>query len=70
MSECPSCGFFGSQDAKFCRRCGAKLEREGNYCTTPDCEMHIQAYEFEEQDRYCDLCGKPTTFGKKLEELL
>jgi class 3 adenylate cyclase/tetratricopeptide (TPR) repeat protein len=45
--NCPSCDYQNREDAKFCRQCGARLER---ICPRCECKLDLEA-------NFCDECG-------------
>ncbi len=46
--ECPNCRLDNREDARFCRKCGAKLERACPACGHP----------YEEDSVFCEQCGR------------
>ena len=52
--KCPKCQFDNKEEAKFCKKCGTKLEP-----TCPSC-----GHAYEEDSLFCEQCGQ------KLEEIL
>lgn len=45
--NCPSCNYQNRENAKFCKQCGASLER---ICPLCDCKLDLEA-------NFCDECG-------------
>lgn len=66
---CPTCHRKYSQIDNYCSKCGIKLTKEPNRCSagkTALCKEKV----FEDDDKYCSICGAPTTFFKDLIEEL
>lgn len=70
-NECVHCRATLKAGAKFCSKCGTPAPRcEENHCTNPRCERCSSGFSFGPDDLYCDECGKPTTLGKLVEDLI
>lgn len=69
MDTCPACGTrYKSSDSNFCSKCGAKRPvAKENTCTNPLCEKHGETFGSEE--RFCDLCGALTTYGRMIDDI-
>jgi uncharacterized membrane protein YvbJ len=57
--RCPKCGNENSPDAKYCRGCGNKMDREeqiamGRVVDCPECGQTLDAGK-----RFCPKCGAP-----------
>jgi hypothetical protein len=69
MTKCPICGNEEfSEKAIFCRICGSDIYNycEGDVETDADGnEIHKNQHPCPSNARYCEICGKPTTFLKK-----
>lgn len=66
--KCPNCGSLIGEESIYCTKCGAHRPAAAqNRCENPDCLRHKRGFEFDSEDMYCDLCGQPTTLGKKVE---
>ena len=49
--NCPECGYENTENARFCAKCGQRLEQEGIEC--PEC-----GYENTEDAKFCAKCGQ------------
>ena len=68
---CVRCHAALSGDANFCTKCGAPAPKcEENHCENSACSRCTSGHCFGPEDLYCDKCGKPTTLGKKISELI
>jgi len=61
--KCPECQFDNREGAKFCKKCGAKLEH-----ACPKCKSVLTA-----DSMFCDECGydlhKPVKFTERLKTI-
>ena len=55
------------QIENFCRRCGIELEKEPNRCSEGKQEL-CKTMIFNDEDRYCSICGSPTNYWKEQME--
>ncbi len=51
--NCPDCGYENTDDAKFCKKCGQRLESSSEGVECPDC-----GYENEYDAEFCAKCGE------------
>ena len=66
---CPTCKREYSEIENYCTKCGIELVKEPNKCSekkTALCKNRIYA----DDDKYCSICGSPTTYAKELLEEL
>lgn len=69
--NCVKCGNILNEDAVYCTRCGTHVPvYKENFCVNPKCPRCIDKHTFGPKDKYCDQCGKPTTLGKEITDLL
>lgn len=60
---------YKSSASKFCSNCGtARPIPQPNHCSNPECPK--SQIDLGEYDRYCDLCGAPTLYGKEIAKAL
>ena len=65
--KCVSCGAAIKADAEFCTKCGIPVPSiEENRCINQYCARHLDGFVFDQDDMYCDKCGKPTLFGNQV----
>ncbi len=70
-NNCTLCGATMDSDSLFCSECGAPIPtRTENYCTNPECVNHQNRVLLDEKARFCKHCGKLTTIGKKIEDMI
>ena len=70
-NKCVSCGAILNEDASFCTKCGTPVpDSENNECTNPSCIRFKTNFKFGPEDLYCDKCGRPTTLGKQVDDLI
>jgi len=69
-SNCFYCGaVYKSEKSMFCTECGVPRPKTvENYCTNPECERYTKKHEFNSKDLTCDMCGKPTSLGNKIQK--
>jgi|GEM_PF-3214407 len=67
---CWSCGEpYKREQSMVCSFCGKHRRTEiKNACENPACTEYGK--QLAETERYCDLCTKPTTIGRQVEEAL
>lgn len=68
QKECPTCHRIYSELENYCTKCGIELVKAPNKCSamkTALCKDKVYA----DDDKYCSICGAPTTYWKDaLEE--
>ena len=70
-SNCVRCNAPMDSDSRFCSECGAPVPKPvENYCTNPDCINSRRKTLLEENVKYCKYCGKPTTLGAKIKDMI
>lgn len=71
MKKCSNCGKpLLSEDSRFCSYCGRPYKEPGNHCENAECPRCKTGHIFPLDVMYCDLCGKPTSIGKKVNSMI
>lgn len=69
MWTCTLCKTSNPDKYNFCTGCGApKKLPSDNHCSNPMCSAYKVILPNPTQE-YCGVCGKPTIFRKKIDDL-
>lgn len=70
-NECVNCRAALKPGAEFCTKCGTPAPKvQENFCENPKCERNSSGFLFGPDDLYCDKCGRETTLGQRVKELI
>lgn len=68
--KCHHCGYVITNGALHCPKCGEgdRPIYAENYCINNECHMYAISLSDPEQ-RYCKVCGGPTRYHQRIEDL-
>lgn len=70
-TNCVSCHALLNQTSNYCSKCGNPvIDTNDNYCINKGCTRNTEEYQFNIDDIYCDICGKPTSIGNQILKCL